>query len=310
MKILVTGASGFLGSELVSFLNDDLTVKVYKPSRLELDLLSKSKIISYLSEIKPDLIIHLAAKVGGIYANIKSPTQFLLDNLQIDSNLISAALEVEVSNLLYIGSSCMYPINTIEPFKEINLGFGNFEKTNESYAIAKNVGLSLIEKISSEYKYNYRCVILSNLYGREKSTNVENAHLISSALEKFIEAELKGKKSIEIYGTGEPRREFTHVNDVAKWIYKNLENVPFLPTRLNLGSGLNLSVREYYEQINLLFNNVFEFELNFSFPNGVASKLLDSSLARNKYGWNPEVELLSGLKDALQYKRLLRESKQ
>ena len=309
MRVFVTGGTGFLGATLINLLKTNQDIELITPTSKDCNLLEKSSVIKNLEKYAPDTILHLAAKVGGIFANINNPTNFLLQNIQMDSNIISSAIEKGVKEFLYIGSSCMYPLETPEPFKEIDLKFGSFEKTNEGYAIAINVGIALIEKICLEFGLDYRCVILSNLYGREKIKSNANAHLISSALDKFIEADKSNKDTIQIYGSGTVKREFTHVTDVAEWLAMQIRDISKLPTRLNLGSGSNLTVREYYDQVNSNFDYRFGYYFDLSYADGIKSKLLDSTIAQEKYGWEPKIKIDIGIKDALKYKQRLYDSK-
>lgn len=265
------------------------------PTRKELDLRNFESVSVFLKKNQVSKVIHCAAKVGGIKANKENPGDFILDNLQIDSSVLKASQKNQITELLYMSSSCTYPIASIQPFKEDDIAFGKFEETNKSYAIAKMTSLEAISAINQQYNLNYKSLILSNLYGPNDNFSDENSHLVSAALKKCYEAKLKGDETVEIWGSGKPRREFTYVSDVAEWISEIIARLRVLPERLNIGLGKDYSVSEYYEFAAKAVGFKGEFKFNTSMPDGILTKLMDSSIAMSKYGWHPTTAVDQGI---------------
>lgn len=293
-RILITGGSGLLGRNLVKSLTK-FELELFHPSRGEVDLFDAKQVDEYVNSIKPDLIIHAAAKVGGIKANIASPLEFALDNLKLDSSVFSAALKNNVESFIYIGSSCMYPKDAQQPFQVEHLLQGGLEKTNESYALAKLMGSFLTKYTSQQTQKNYKTLILSNLYGPGDHLGEERSHLLAAVITKVSSAIDAGDEIVKIGGTGTPRREFTYVEDVTDWIAHNLDGIERWPVFMNLGNGTDYSVKEFYETAALVLGFEGRFDLDPSFSDGMPSKLMDSSVASNEFGWRAETDIQSGI---------------
>ena len=297
MKILLTGSTGMLGSSILRQL-EERDFQIYAPKRSELDLLDHESTNSYLDRIEPNFVIHCAAVVGGIKTNIKHPTKFIKDNVLIDGHLFDACIQKRIENFLYISSSCIYPAWNPQPLKINDLFSGQLEPTNKSYAMAKLAGMQLVEAISAEYHFHYRSLVLSNLYGPGDNYDLESSHLLAASIRKTHEAHIGDKQNIEIMGSGRVRREFTYVDDVAVWISKNIENIGSFPTHMNLGYGEDLTVAEYYKLVAKIVGFNGGFTYNLSAPEGMQQKLLDSSIARTEFGWNPTTSHEIGIKNS------------
>ncbi len=303
MRILVTGATGLLGKEIVNRASGKFTREtIFSPRKSELDLLDSTVVEKYLKKNKIDTIIHCAAQVGGIQANIRSPEIFLYNNVQIDMNLIGLATKLRVPRLMYFGSSCMYPRLASQPMKEIDIFTGLLEPTNQSYAIGKLVGNEMVRVANSRLGLDYRTIILSNIYGAVQSEDPRNSHLIGAIHNKFRLAISTNQSEIEIWGTGAARREFTHVKDVADWVVGNISRIHSLPETLNLGYGQDFTVLEYYKIFANLLSKDFQFRFNTDMPDGMPAKLLDSSIARDQFGWKPQIDPTWGIQMLLDYR--------
>jgi len=265
---------------------------IFAPSRSELELLNQDSVSRYLVDNQINSIIHCAALVGGIQANIAYPFEYLNTNIRIDSNLMSAAFTERIKNFLYIASSCMYPATATEPMKEGQLLTGEFEKTNEGYALAKIVGTKTVEAIGKSL--NWRTLILSNMYGPGDKYDTSKSHLIAAIVRKVIEAKSTNTQNIEMWGTGNVRREFTFVNDVADYVSKTISHLEKIPHTMNLGAGVDYSVREYYELVCEAVNYTGKITSDLTRPEGIISKLMDSSIAHQN-GWNPRTDMRTGI---------------
>jgi GDP-L-fucose synthase len=295
MKVLITGAAGMLGSALLRTYQSSQEHEVLPLTRADLDLRNKTEFEKQLEYFAPDLVIHAAAKVGGIQANISHPVEFLADNLQMDSNIITTSLTNGVENLLYIGSSCMYPRDYRQPLVEGDLLQAPLEPTNEGYAIAKIAGSKLCEYASSSLSVNYKTIIPSNLYGPGDNFNPGSSHLLASVIRKVHEAKLNGSKEIDVWGSGNARREFTYIDDLSEWIAGKSRSLDTLPPVLNVGIGIDHSINEFYQTALDSLGVTAELKHDLSKPEGMQSKLMDSSLARMSFGWNPKTELRTGI---------------
>jgi GDP-L-fucose synthase len=292
MRLLLTGSRGMLGSSILARIGQKY--EVLSPNRSELDLLDSENVLNYLRENNPNLIIHAAAKVGGIQANIENGFDFLTQNIRIDSNIFSAARSLKISKLIYIGSTCMYPKDREFSLKESDLLTGTLEPTNEGYALAKIIGTKTVELAAETEKLAWRTLILSNLYGPNDHFELDRSHLIAAVIKKVDLALESGSPSISMWGDGTSRREFTFVNDVSEFIVDNLENLKDLPTTMNLGSGVDSSILEFYEIITDLMGYKGKIISDPSKPNGMKRKLSNSTLAAG-YGWLPKTTLNEGL---------------
>lgn len=293
MKILVTGASGMVGTHVKSALTSRGHEVLY-PSRSELDLTHHENVSSYLKSNRPEAIIHCAALVGGIQANIAGGQNFLLKNIEIDHSIIFAARDQRIQNFIYIGSSCMYPANRETALSESDLLSGPLEPTNESYAIAKLLGSKLVQAIGEETKLNWKTFIASNLFGPNDHFEPERSHLIAAIIKKISLAIDEGKNEIEMWGDGSGKREFTYVSDFAEWIAISIGNMQNFPPILNVGIGIDYTIREYYEMVMRGFGVEFRIFADLTKPNGNLRKLMNSGQAR-ELGWKPQTTIEDGI---------------
>ncbi len=283
-----------LGSAINNQLRQNsLVTSISTPSRSELDLLDYSALKEFLIAGNFDLVIHCAALVGGIRASVDHPFEFLNTNIRIDSNLMHASLELEIAGLMYMASSCMYPAVTNQPMNEHQLLTGELEETNEGYALAKLVGTKMVEAVAQ--KLDWRAFILSNLYGPGDKYGEGNSHLIAAIIKKVSKAIKNGERNIEMWGSGNARREFTYVEDVAEYLVQVVGKLNSLPPVMNLGLGHEYSVREYYDFVCKEFSYNGSITPNLTQPEGMQQKLMDSSLARS-HGWNPKTEIKNGIR--------------
>lgn len=289
-----------LGSSILAQANR-FGIDVLHPLKAELDLRYEGQIEEYFKTHEVHSIIHCAAKVGGISANIEKPADFILENLVIDSNLLSAARKWQIKNLVYFGSSCMYPRDFRQPLVESDILGGPLEPTNESYALAKISAARAVTTTALQDGLTWRVLIPSNLYGPGDNFDPASSHLVASIIHKVLEAKENGLTSLEIWGDGTARREFTFVEDIAEFVVANLHRISDWEMAMNIGAGVDYSVREYYEMVCKVLN----FELNFKYdltrPAGMKQKLMSSSIAR-KNGWDPSTNLVDGLLKTINWK--------
>ena len=297
--VVVTGANGMLGKTVCDKFKSQ-GVEVIEVTRQKVDLMDANKTFDYLSKYDIDLIIHCAAVVGGIQANINGGTKFFTDNVRIDSSVLFASKALGVENLIYIGSSCMYPANTDHPLKENEILTGPVEPTNENYALAKIFGARLTTSIAIENDLNWRVFIASNLYGPYDHFGTDKSHLLGAVIKKSIEAKEKRDSKIDMWGDGSPKREFTYVTDFADWIFNSSKILNKLPHVLNTGIGEDYSVIEYYNKVLNTIGYSCEVVANKSKANGNQRKLMDSSLAM-KFGWSPKVSIDEGIKKTIDW---------
>jgi GDP-L-fucose synthase len=291
MKILITGASGMLGTEIAEEAMRS-GHEVLLPNHGELDLRNELATYEYLKLNSPDAIYHCAAKVGGISANIANPSEFLTDNIRIDSSVLGAAKSLEIPNLIYMGSSCMYPRNLVHAMKEEEILTGQLEPTNESYALAKLVGWKTVQLNSTNQ--NWRTVVLSNLYGPRDHFEENRSHLLAAIIAKTSQAKKSGASEIEMWGNGDSRREFTFAKDVAEFLISSLPSLEKFPATLNVGAGIDFSVLEYYELVSKIMGYEGVIVPNLTRPTGMARKLMEVERA-TALGWNPKTNIRDGI---------------
>jgi len=292
-KIYVAGHRGMVGSATVRKLQKEgFNNLIFKTSK-ELDLRNQNLVDRFIAEEKPEIIIDAAAIVGGIWANNEYPFKFLMDNMQIQNNLINAAVKNRVENFIFLGSSCIYPRDAQQPLKEEYLLTSSLESTNQWYALAKISGVKLVEAARKVYGYNYVSLMPTNLYGPNDNFDLKNSHVLPALLRKFHEAKINND-IVTIWGTGTPKREFLHVDDLAEAIHYFVLN-PADESLYNVGSNRELSIKELGNVIKNIVG--FKGKINFdtSFPDGTPRKLLDSSKVMS-LGWFPKISLEKGIK--------------
>tara|TARA_B100000767_G_C19741261_1_gene526274 strand:+ start:764 stop:1699 length:936 start_codon:yes stop_codon:yes gene_type:complete len=290
-KIYVAGHNGLVGSAIIRELKKKGFKNIIKATRVQLDLVDQKKVLNFLKKKKPDFIIIAAAKVGGIYSNSKYKGQYIYENLMIQSNLIHSAFLCGIKNLIFLGSSCIYPKKSKQPIKEEYLLDGKLEKTNDAYAIAKIAGIKMCDSYNEQYKTNYRCLMPTNTFGPNDNYHTLNSHFVPSLIKKIHEAKIKKKKFIVLWGNGKAKREILYVDELAKaCIY--FMNKKTKVSVLNIGSGKDYSIKEYAKMFISIIapNRKIGIKYDLSKPNGTPRKVLDISLAK-KYGWKPEFNL-------------------
>ena len=275
-----------VGSSILKKLKKSGYKNILLADKKKLNLLNQSKVYKYLKKNKPKLVIIAAAKVGGILANSKYKDKFLFENLQIQNNLIHGSYLAKVKNLIFLGSSCIYPRNCKQPMKEKYLLSGKLEETNDAYAIAKIAGIYMCANYSKNYDLNYKSLMPPNMYGPGDNYNLQNSHFFSALINKITIAKKKNKKHITLWGTGNAKRELMFVDDFADalifFINKRIKE-PFL----NIGTGRSMKIKSYAKLLMKKIGIELKIKFDKSKPDGMPKKCLDISLAR-KYGWKPK----------------------
>jgi GDP-L-fucose synthase len=292
-KIFIAGHRGLAGSAICRVLEAAGFTNLIRRDRKELDLSNESAVAAFFEREKPAVVVLAAARVGGIKANADFPVEFLLDNLRIQNNVISAAYANEVRKLLFLGSSCIYPKHAPQPIPESALLTGALEPTNDAYAIAKIAGIKLCQAYAAEYGQNYISAMPTNLYGPGDNFDLVSSHVLPALLRKAHEAKTSGAREMVVWGTGTPRREFLHVDDMADACVFLLNHYDS-PEIINVGCGEDVSIRELVELICDVVG--FDGELTFDStkPDGTPRKLLDVSKLTG-LGWRPKISLREGI---------------
>src|SRR2546427_6049296 len=292
-KIFVAGHRGVVGSALIRRLKHEGFHNLPKRDRSQLDLADERAVQSFFGQERPAVVIFAAAKVGGIKANNDFPVEFLLDNLRIQNNIIHSAHGAGVRKLLFLGSSCIYPKFAPQPIPESALLSGPLESTNEAYAIAKIAGIKLCQAYAREYGANFISAMPTNLYGPNDNFDLETSHVLAALLRKAHEAKTSGAREIVVWGSGKPRREFLHVDDLASACLFLLEKYDS-PEIINVGCGEDISIRELAELICDVVGFTGELAWDGTKPDGTPRKLLDITKLRN-LGWQPTIPLRDGI---------------
>jgi len=296
-KIFVAGHNGMIGSAILRKLKELKYKKIYFQSKKQLDLRNQNKVYSYIKKLKPDAVILAAAKVGGIKANNDLRGEFIFDNLSIQNNVIDASYKNGVKNLVFLGSSCVYPKNSKQPIKENYLLSNYLEKTNEPYAIAKIAGINLCQSYNSQYKVNYKCLMPCNAYGINDNYDLNSSHFLPALIKKIIDALRNNKNHIKIWGSGKPLRELIYSDDIADaciFFLKKKTN----DSLINIGTGTEKSIIEYAKFIMQHLGVRLKILHEKKTPDGTYRKLLDLSLAK-KYGWKHNTSLEQGLSNTI-----------
>lgn len=294
MKIYVAGHKGLVGSAIVRAIESEGKHVWIGQSRFELNLLNRQAVFDYLAQQKPDAVVIAAAKVGGIHANSSYPVEFLSQNLQIETNLIDGAHSAGIEKLLFLGSSCVYPKMAQQPIKEEYLLTGELEKTNEAYALAKISGLKLVQAYRRQHGHKWISVMPTNMYGPGDNFDLEDSHVLPALIRKFHDAKTRGDASVTLWGTGSPKREFLHSDDLGRACLFLLENYDD-DVAINVGVGEDISIKDLAELIRGLvgFEGVIEWDTSRS--DGTPRKLLDVSRITS-LGWKPTIGLEEGIR--------------
>ena len=292
-KIYVAGSNGMVGSAIVRNLRNKGFENIVTKSSKELDLRSQKEVFTFFETEKPEYVFLVAAKVGGIYANNAYPAEFLYDNMMIQNNVIHAAHVHNVEKLLFLGSSCIYPKMASQPLKEDYLLTGALEPTNEAYAIAKIAGLKMCEAFRDQYGVDYISAMPTNLYGPNDNYDLKNSHVLPALIRKFYDASQNSLPSVEIWGTGSPRREFLHVDDLADACFFLMQNYSDRST-VNIGTGEDISIKELALLVKNTLGYTGDLVFDTSKPDGTPRKLLDVSKLHS-LGWKHRINLPDGI---------------
>jgi GDP-L-fucose synthase len=293
-RIFVAGHLGLVGSAIVRRLKVAGYENVLTRTRAELDLLDQHAVQKFLFQVKPDFIFMAAAKVGGIQANDRFRADFIYDNIQIQNNIIHGAHAAGVQRLMFLGSSCIYPRDCPQPIKESYLLTGPLEPTNEPYAIAKIAGIRMCESFNAQYRRQYVSVMPTNLYGPNDTYDLANSHVLPALIRKAHEAKLRGDRQYVVWGSGNPKREFLYVDDLADACVHLMENNYDGPL-VNIGTGVDVSIRELAETVMNVVGFEGEIVFDASKPDGTPRKLLDVSRLAD-LGWRAKTSLKDGIK--------------
>lgn len=307
-RVFVAGHKGMVGSAIIRQLSKDNSVEILTQERNTLDLLDTVAVDRFFATHDIDQVFLAAAKVGGIIANNTYPADFIYQNLMIQNNIIHSAHLHGVQDLLFLGSSCIYPKFAPQPMSENCLLTGMLEETNEPYAIAKIAGIKMCESYNRQYGRNYRSVMPTNLYGENDNFHPHNSHVIPALLRRFHDAKISGSAKVVVWGSGKPMREFLHVDDMAaasiyvmnldQRIYK--ANTQEMLSHINVGTGVDCTIRELVETIAKIVGFQGEIEFDRTKPDGTPRKLMDVSRLKN-LGWEAETNLEDGLTKTYQW---------
>ncbi len=286
-KIFLAGHKGLVGSSIFKLLKKKKYKKIIVRNKNQLDLLDQKKVNLFLKNNKPKIIIIAAAKVGGINANNTFRAEFIRENLVIQNNLIHGGFKNGVKNIIFLGSSCVYPVDCKRPIKEKYLLTGSLEPTNEPYAIAKIAGIKMCESYNRQYNTNYICLMPTNTFGPGDNYNLQNSHFIPAILNKIYQAKLKNKKQINLWGTGKPKRELIFVDDLADAVIYFM-NKKVKHSLINIGTSKEFSIKDFTKKILKTLNINLKIKFNNNQKlDGIKNKVLNTQIAKS-YGWKPK----------------------
>jgi len=297
-KIFVTGHKGLVGSAIVRKLKILGFKEIITVNKSEVDLRNQKKVFDFLKKNKIEAVINAAALVGGILANSKYKANFIYDNLSIQNNIIHGSYISNIKDLIFLGSSCIYPRICKQPIREKYLLTGELEKTNEPYAIAKIAGIKMCESYNFQYGTNFKCLMPCNIYGPNDNYDLETSHFFPALIKKIYLAKKNKNNKIYVWGTGSPMRELMHVDDLAEACVYFL-NKKTKETLINVGSGDERSINQYVRFLKKKMNYDGTILFDKSKPNGTPRKVVDSSIAK-KYGWKSKISLTKGFKNTLE----------
>lgn len=298
MTIVVAGATGLAGSAIVRAF-EKAGKEVVGINRSVVDLLDLQATKKFLKDVAPSMVIDAAARVGGIGANNAFPVEFLTDNIRIQSNLMDAAHDAKVERFIFLGSSCIYPRDCAQPIKEEYLMTGPLERTNSAYAIAKIAGIELINSYRKEYGHKWISLMPTNLYGPNDNFELQGSHVLPAFIRRFVEATERNAPTETLWGTGAPKREFLHVDDLANAVLIASEKYDS-SMHLNIGSGEDLSIKELAELVANIAGYKGEIKWDSSKPDGTPRKVLDVTKAKS-LGWSPAISLRDGIASAMNW---------
>ena len=304
MKIFLAGHKGLVGSAILRSLKRNGFNKIITVDKKRLNLLDQKKVLSFLKKNKPDIVIIAAARVGGIHANNTFGGNFIYENIQIQTNLIHGSYLNKIKNLIFLGSSCIYPKSAKQPLKEEYLLGGKLEETNEPYAVAKIAGIKMCEAYNKQYGTNYKCIMPANTYGPNDHYDLKNSHFFPALIRKAHDCKVRNKKSFDVWGSGKPFRELIYVDDVADacvfFMKKKIKD-----TLINIGTGKDYTISYYAKFIKKKLKLSTKINFDKTKPDGVKRKVLNISRAQS-YGWKPKISLDEGFeKTYASYKKLI-----
>ena len=295
MKVLIFGSNGLVGSSMKRvFEKNESKFETISSTRKDADLLSLTETKNFITKIQPNLIINSAAKVGGIHANNTERSEFLIQNVKINLNILESLIDFPNIQLINLGSSCIYPLEAENPIKEEAIMTGSLEPTNSPYAMAKLTAIELGNSISSQYGNKILNLMPTNLYGPNDNFSDKESHVIPALIQRIHNAKIENLPSVEVWGTGSPMREFLYVDDLSNAIMFLINN-NITHGLLNVGSGKEITIKELVEKIKVVVNFQGEIVFNKNYPDGNPRKLIDSSKI-NELGWKPTTNIEEGLK--------------